>query len=182
MDTHASGLQLIECFDQSGSSPPRRCEDQRLVIPGFEFQRVYTLPPTGVDASPSSVVVRNLRWEVTPTLPSGRVLLATPSQLTVPVCLVPCDVERVFANGESIPFIEVQEAARLAGVHEETIRRAYRNNQLPAQRVGGRGIRVHPIDLKDWMADGTPTRPRHARRGQSRQEGGSRHAGQEAVQ
>ena len=174
--------QLIEAFDQSGSSPPQAGGDHRLIIPAFEPRSGYTPPPSAVHPAPSTVVVGNLRWEVSQSPSAGRVLLASPSELVVPVCLVPCDVERVFANGESTPFIQVQEAARLAGVHEETIRRAYRNNQLPAQRVGVRGIRIHPTELKDWVANGMPTRPKNHRYGQSRRKGGSQNAGQEAVQ
>ena len=74
--------------------------------------------------------------------------------------LKPCNLEQAFPVGEAEPFLPVHEAARLAGVHEETVRRAYRTRQLSAQRVGVRSIRIHPRDLRDWMADGMPTRPK----------------------
>ena len=168
-------VQLIEAFDQSGSSPPEPGEDRRLIVPAFQSLGVYTLPSISPHRTPSTVVVGNLHWEVPPTRTGGS---ASDSNLvTVPVCFVPCDVERVFADGASEGFIPIQEAARRAGVHEETVRRAYRNNQLPAQRVGLRGIRVHPIDLKEWMAEGMPTRPGTLRRNQPAQKGGSHHAG-----
>ena len=182
MSSSLMTTQLIEAFDQSGSSPPPPGKSHGLVTPTFGFPSLHTPASSGVHPSRSSVVVGGCRWDVLPTTSAGCVHLATPTELTVPVCIVPCDVERVFADGASEAFILVQEAARRAGVHEETIRRAYRHNCLPAQRMGVRGIRIHPTELKDWMADGMPTQPRHARCNQSRRKGGSRHAGQEAVQ
>ena len=113
--------QVIEAFDQSGSSPP----------PPSDINRVR--PKSG--------------WQ--PSL-----------QRHGSVGLKPCDVEQAFPVGESEPFLRVHDAARLAGVHEETLRRAYRTRQLSAQRVGVRSIRIHPRDLRDWMADGMPTRPK----------------------
>ena len=79
------------------------------------------------------------------------------------VGLKPCNVEQAFPVAESEPFLHVHEAARLAGVHEETVRRAYRTRQLSAQRVGVRSIRIHPRDLRNWMAEGMPTRPQLSR-------------------
>ena len=35
--------------------------------------------------------------------------------------------------------------------------------QPSAQRVGVRSIRIHPLDLRNWMADGMPTRPQVSR-------------------
>ena len=113
--------QVIEGFDQSGSSPP----------PPSDINRVR--PKSG--------------WQ--PSL-----------QRQGSVGLKPCNVEQAFPVAGSEPFLQVREAARLAGVHEETLRRAYRTRQLSAQRVGVRSIRIHPRDLRDWMADGMPTRPK----------------------
>lgn len=113
--------QLIEAFDQSGSSPPS---------------------PLGSD----QVRLRSRRH------PSP--------QSRGSVGLKPCDVAQAFPVGESEPFLRVHEAARLAGVHEETVRRAYRTRQLSAQRVGVRSVRIHPLDLRNWMAEGMPTRPK----------------------
>jgi len=74
----------------------------------------------------------------------------------------PCDVRHVLGGSVLVGFVTVRQAAQLASVHEETVRRAYRANLLAAQRVGTRGIRIHPSDLRAWMAAGMPTRPRSA--------------------
>ena len=116
--------QLIEAFDQSGSSPPAPSDNNRVPL--------------------------KFGWH-----PSA--------QRRGSVGLRPCNVEQAFPVGESEPFLPVHEAARLAGVHEETVRRAYRTRQLSAQRVGVRSIRIHPLDLRNWMADGMPTRPQVSR-------------------
>ena len=74
--------------------------------------------------------------------------------------LRPTNLAQAFPVGESEPFLQVRDAARLAGVHEETVRRAYRTRQLSAQRVGVRSVRIHPLDLRNWMAEVMPTRPK----------------------
>ena len=76
------------------------------------------------------------------------------------VGLRPTNLAQAFPVGESEPFLQVRDAARLAGVHEETVRRAYRTRQLSAQRVGVRSVRIHPLDLRNWMAEVMPTRPK----------------------
>ena len=121
MDMSLGKPQVIEAFDQSGSSPP----------PPWDGNRV------------------RLRSSRHPS-PQSRGALG----------LRPTNLAQAFPVGESEPFLRVHEAARLAGVHEETVRRAYRTRQLSAQRVGARSIRIHPLDLRNWMAEGMPTRPK----------------------
>jgi excisionase family DNA binding protein len=121
MNTSESTVQEIECFDQSGSSPPSPSDNHR-VHPKFKWH-----PSAHRHGS---------------------------------VGLKPCNVVQAFPVGDSEPFLQVREAAHLAGVHEETVRRAYRTRQLSAQRVGVRSIRIHPLDLRNWMAEGMPTRPK----------------------
>jgi excisionase family DNA binding protein len=54
-------------------------------------------------------------------------------------------------------LLTVKEAAEFANCCEETVRRAYIANQLAIIPFGGRGIRIHPEDLRDWVANGMPT-------------------------
>ena len=124
MNMSVGNPQVIEAFDQSGSSPPSQSDDNRARL--------------------------NFGWHPSP-------------QSRGSVGLRPCNVVQAFPVGEAEPFLPVHEAARLAGVHEETVRRAYRTRQLSAQRVGVRSIRIHPLDLRNWMADGMPTRPQVSR-------------------
>jgi len=62
------------------------------------------------------------------------------------------------------------EAAELAGVHVETIRRAARSGKLPCVRAGT-AVRIDPAGLDAWLTTGrrpaaTPrARPRHRRTG-----------------
>ena len=67
-----------------------------------------------------------------------------------------CRVERALAGSAALGLMTVREAAQLASVHEETVRRAYRANLLAVQRLGTRSIRIHPSDLSDWMGAGMP--------------------------
>ena len=50
------------------------------------------------------------------------------------------------------------EVAEFVGCHEETIRRAYWRGLLRSQRFGVRGRRFHPVDVRDWITRGAPTR------------------------
>lgn len=60
-----------------------------------------------------------------------------------------------------------QEAARRAGVHTETIRRAARSGALPASRAG-RAVRIAQADLDAWLSGATRAeRTRAPRRRQS---------------
>ena len=48
-------------------------------------------------------------------------------------------------------LLTVTEAAKIAGKHESTIRRACAGNALPCQRVGARLWLIAPDDLQRWM-------------------------------
>ena len=49
-------------------------------------------------------------------------------------------------------LVSVDEAAKIAGRCERTIRRAYRTGKLTAYRDGnGRGVHIRYGDLRDWM-------------------------------
>lgn len=56
-------------------------------------------------------------------------------------------------------LLTVQEAARRAVCHAETIRRAIRSHALHASQVGSTW-RVTEADLEDWMTAPTPARDR----------------------
>jgi len=62
------------------------------------------------------------------------------------------------------------EAAELAGVHVETIRRAARSGKLPCVRAGT-AVRINPGDLDAWLTTGrrpvatSRARPRQRRTG-----------------
>ena len=55
-------------------------------------------------------------------------------------------------------LLTVSEVAALVGCHEESVRRAYLSGQLKRQRFGVRSCRFDPIDVRDWIARGAPTR------------------------
>ena len=175
MNLTALTRQSIEAFDQSGASPPQRAGVALLATPASQPLSVLLSNTHNILPPPLTAVVGNQRWAAPLDAALGRVVLAVPAHelLGAAVCLKPCDVERVFADGESESFLHVRAAASRAGVHEETLRRAYRNNQLAAQRVGVRGIRIHPVELKDWMADGMPTRPKPSPSNRPALEGGA---------
>lgn len=67
--------------------------------------------------------------------------------------------EAVADGGQGVPerLLTVKQAAELAGCCEETVRRAYWTNQLRVQPFGSRSIRIHPADLRAWMASGMRT-------------------------
>jgi hypothetical protein len=50
------------------------------------------------------------------------------------------------------------EVAVFVGCHEESVRRAYLCGQLKRQRFGVRSCRFNPVDVRDWIARGAPTR------------------------
>jgi excisionase family DNA binding protein len=49
--------------------------------------------------------------------------------------------------------LTVGHAAKIANVHEETIRRAYLRGELRVERIG-RAIRIKPSELERWLARG----------------------------
>jgi len=55
-------------------------------------------------------------------------------------------------------LLTASEVATFVGCHEESVRRAYLSGQLKRQRFGVRSCRFDPIDVKDWIARGAPTR------------------------
>jgi len=55
-------------------------------------------------------------------------------------------------------LLTASEVAAFVGCHEESVRRAYLSGQLKRQRFGLRSCRFDPIDVKDWIARGAPTR------------------------
>ncbi len=58
-------------------------------------------------------------------------------------------------------LVSVEEAARIAGRCERTIRRAYRDGSLTAYRDGnGRSVHIRYGDLRQWMMAGTAAAPR----------------------
>ncbi len=58
-------------------------------------------------------------------------------------------------------LISVEEAAKIAGRCERTIRRAYREGSLTAYRDGnGRGVHIRYGDLREWMMAQKATAPR----------------------
>lgn len=68
------------------------------------------------------------------------------------------------AAGAPAELLTPAEAARRAGVHAETIRRAIRSGALSASRVG-RSLRVSPEDLDAWLRPEPASRSvRRARR------------------
>lgn len=78
-------------------------------------------------------------------------------------------------------LLTVSEVAAFVGCHEESVRRAYLSGQLKRQRFGVRSCRFDPVDVRDWIARGAPTRilgevhrpPRRMGRRRSREEGGA---------
>jgi hypothetical protein len=67
-------------------------------------------------------------------------------------------------SGVSIPgelprrLMTAFEVAGFVGCHEESVRRAYLCGQLKRQRFGVRSCRFDPVDVRDWIARGAPTR------------------------
>jgi predicted DNA-binding transcriptional regulator AlpA len=67
-------------------------------------------------------------------------------------------------SGVSIPgelprrLMTAFEVAAFVGCHEESVRRAYLCGQLKRQRFGVRSCRFDPVDVRDWIARGAPTR------------------------
>ena len=55
-------------------------------------------------------------------------------------------------------LLTASEVAAFVGCHEESVRRAYLSGQLKRQRFGVRSCRFDPIDVRDWIARGAPTR------------------------
>ena len=55
-------------------------------------------------------------------------------------------------------LMTASEVASFVGCHEESVRRAYLSGQLKRQRFGVRSCRFDPIDVRDWIARGAPTR------------------------
>lgn len=52
-------------------------------------------------------------------------------------------------------FLGVAEAARMAGCHPQTVRRAIRSGALDAGRCG-RGWRIRPAAVEAWLRAGSP--------------------------
>jgi predicted DNA-binding transcriptional regulator AlpA len=62
-------------------------------------------------------------------------------------------------------LLTASEVAAFVGCHEESVRRAYLSGQLKRQRFGVRSCRFDPIEVRDWIARGAPTRiPREVHR------------------
>ena len=55
-------------------------------------------------------------------------------------------------------LLTASEVAAFVGCHEESVRRAYLCGQLKRQRFGVRSCRFDPINVRDWIARGAPTR------------------------
>ena len=55
-------------------------------------------------------------------------------------------------------LLTAAQVAAFVGCHEESVRRAYLSGQLKRQRFGVRSCRFDPIDVRDWIARGAPTR------------------------
>lgn len=55
-------------------------------------------------------------------------------------------------------LLTASEVAAFVGCHEESVRRAYLSGQLKRQRFGVRSCRFDPMDVRDWIARGAPTR------------------------
>ena len=55
-------------------------------------------------------------------------------------------------------LLTASEVAAFVGCHEESVRRAYQSGQLKRQRFGVRSCRFVPLDVRDWIARGAPTR------------------------
>ena len=55
-------------------------------------------------------------------------------------------------------LLSASEVAAFVGCHEESVRRAYLCGQLKRHRFGVRSCRFDPIDVRDWIARGAPTR------------------------
>jgi predicted DNA-binding transcriptional regulator AlpA len=55
-------------------------------------------------------------------------------------------------------LLTASEVAAFVGCHEESVRRAYLSGQLKRRRFGVRSCRFDPIDVRDWIARGAPTR------------------------
>ncbi len=78
-------------------------------------------------------------------------------------------------------LLTASEVAAFVGCHEESVRRAYLSGQLKRRRFGVRSCRFDPIDVRDWIARGAPTRilgevhrpTRRMGRRRSREEGGA---------
>jgi excisionase family DNA binding protein len=59
---------------------------------------------------------------------------------------------------DDAPLLTSSQAALLAGVHVETIRRAVRERKLRASYVG-RSLRIAPADLQAWLSSNRPQHP-----------------------
>lgn len=55
------------------------------------------------------------------------------------------------SNETTKAVVSVREAARLLGLHEETIRRAVRKGELKACRLGHRTLRISRTDLESYF-------------------------------
>lgn len=55
-------------------------------------------------------------------------------------------------------LLTASEVAEFVGCHEDSVRRAYLSGQLKRKRFGVRSCRFDPIDVRDWIARGAPTR------------------------
>ena len=65
----------------------------------------------------------------------------------------------VFDRGTFVNrLLTASEVAAFVGCHEESVRRAYLSGQLKRHRFGVRSCRFDPIDVRDWIARGAPTR------------------------
>ena len=67
------------------------------------------------------------------------------------------------------PYLSAREAAKLAGVHTETIRRAIRSGALPIAGYAGQRPRLRQEDVEEWLRASASNEPgvRVVRRGPS---------------
>ena len=79
--------------------------------------------------------------------------------------LAPLIAERIgpAPPGDAPALLTPQAAAARAGVHVETIRRAYRSGALPCARAGN-AVRIDAADLDAWLAAPRNVRAPHPRR------------------
>ncbi len=70
----------------------------------------------------------------------------------------PAEEARVDSDGLPNRLLTALQVAQFVGCHEESVRRAYLQGLLIAQRFGVRGRRFHPKDVIDWLRRGAPTR------------------------
>src|SRR3954453_21733021 len=54
-----------------------------------------------------------------------------------------------------VPLLTIADAAKVAGVHADTVRRAIREDELKVAGYVGKRARLRRADLEEWIASGT---------------------------